>query len=544
MKKAIGLLAILAWVCSSGAASQTRTILVFPFENRSASSDLGWISEAFAEVLSTRLAGPGRFILDRGERNTAYHQLGIPPNTTLTLASEYKVAQNLGVDWAVVGGFKVSGQELRAESQLLDVTHLKLYPAVDISGSLASLVDIQTRLAWRLLSQRSLIPPAVSEQEFAGRFPTLRLDAFENYIRGILAADSDSKVQFLTAAERLSPADHRAAFALGQYYFRRKDYKESALWLSKLSEKDQDYLASLFMSGVDDFFLGADKQAEQDFQSLSQQIPLNEVWNDLGVLEARRNDYRDAVESFRHAWAGDPTDPDYSFNVGAAYCGLKDYRSAAEYLQKALARNPNDPGVRTLLAYVLGKEGDAVGSKAQLAWVSEHEGRSMGELSPGILPQPRLKRVYDGAAFKLLSVAVQNSLETELAGKPAHERAQLYLARGEQFVKQGLFPQAIRDLTQAVSLAPDNGEAHLFLGQAYELYGQHQKAIDEFQAALAVDDSAVAHLWLAHCYLSLHQSSEALGQCRQALALDPGNTAAETLMKSIGQQSKILRKDP
>src|ERR1700683_1813902 len=54
------------------APSQTRTVLVLPFENESANSDLGWISEAFAEVLSVRLAGPGRYVLDRDQRNAAY----------------------------------------------------------------------------------------------------------------------------------------------------------------------------------------------------------------------------------------------------------------------------------------------------------------------------------------------------------------------------------------------------------------------------------------------------------------------------------------
>ncbi|HLI35132.1 MAG TPA: hypothetical protein VKW70_08815, partial [Terriglobia bacterium] len=103
MKKIVSLLFLLLSACALNAAPPTRTIIVFPFENRSSNSDLGWMSEAFAEVLSWRLAGSHRFVLGRQELNTAYRQLGAPPGATLTLASEYKIAQTLGVDWAVVG---------------------------------------------------------------------------------------------------------------------------------------------------------------------------------------------------------------------------------------------------------------------------------------------------------------------------------------------------------------------------------------------------------------------------------------------------------
>ncbi|MGH9353072.1 MAG: hypothetical protein ACRD2G_13090, partial [Terriglobia bacterium] len=148
MKRVIAVLLLPLVVAPAlAAAPQTRTILVFPFENRSASADLGWISEAFAQVLSTRLAGPGRFVLGREERNGAYKQLGVPPDTPLTLASEYEVAQTLGVDWMVIGSFKVTGQQLSAQAQLLGVSSLKLDPPIEETDALSNLIAVQNRLA-------------------------------------------------------------------------------------------------------------------------------------------------------------------------------------------------------------------------------------------------------------------------------------------------------------------------------------------------------------------------------------------------------------
>jgi tetratricopeptide (TPR) repeat protein len=502
------------------------------------------MSEAFAEVLSWRLTGPQRFVLGRQELNTAYRQLGAPPDATLTLASEYKIAQTLGVDWAVVGSFRVTGHALEAQAQLLDLHDPKLYPAIRESGTLSDMIKIQTRLAWRLLATHSQDFTVGTEEDFARRFPPLRLDALENYIRGLLARDGQTKVQFLTAADRLNPNDHRAALALGQYYFEQKDYTHSVRWLSKLTPEDSDYHTSLFLSGIDDFFLGRNQDAENDFRTLSQQIPLNEVWNNLGVLEARRADYQDALTSFERAYQGDETDADYAFNLGACYCYLKQYRQAVHYLEKALAQDPDDLGVRTLLAYALRQMGDQTESLAQLQWVAEHHGKNMADLNANILPQPRLKKAFNGAAFRLLAVAVTNSLERELAHQPPEEHGHIHLARGEEFIKQGRLPEAIRELTEAESLLPNNSEVCLFLGQAYELYGEHQKALEEFNRAIALNNNAVTHLWLAHAYLSLHQPSEALTQSRTALSMDPGNRDAEGLIDSIQRQMGKPLKNP
>ena len=58
---------------------------------------------------------PDNYILDRDERNAAYMQLGMPNDIPLTLASEFKVAQTLGVDWAILGNFNVADNRLVAQ---------------------------------------------------------------------------------------------------------------------------------------------------------------------------------------------------------------------------------------------------------------------------------------------------------------------------------------------------------------------------------------------------------------------------------------------
>src|ERR1035438_9660114 len=122
MRKVASLLLFLVFCPNPLQAAQpVRAILVFPFENRSSRPDLYWISESFADVLSSRMVQPENYVLDRDERNAACAQIGMPIDTPLTLASEFKVAQTLGADWAVIGDFNTTGQSLTVHTQLLDV---------------------------------------------------------------------------------------------------------------------------------------------------------------------------------------------------------------------------------------------------------------------------------------------------------------------------------------------------------------------------------------------------------------------------------------
>jgi tetratricopeptide (TPR) repeat protein/TolB-like protein len=513
------------------APTETRTILVLPFENQSSNADLGWVSEAFAQVISTRLEGPGRYVLNRDERNAAYQQLSIPPETPLTLASAYKVAQTLGVDWAVVGSFRVAGDTLTAGCQLLQVHELKLSPRIETSGALSDIVGVQTRLAWRLLAAHDPNFTAGAEDDFAKQFPPIHLDAFENYIRGILSTDDHTKLHFLKESGRLNPSDHRAAFALGRYYFDQKEYRDSAAWLGKLGDKDPHYLESLFLVGVDDYFTGDEAKAEAAFTALQKRVPLNEVANNLSVVEARRGEYQQALAGFQRAYQGDPLDPDYSFNEAVCLWRLKRYQEAATDLRAALNQKDDDPEAHALLAVVDGGLQNSEGQRREQKRLASHGAGA--DPAQDFVPEPRLKKHYDGRAFGLLAVVLSNSMEAQLARASPEQRGEAHMSLGKRFLAEGQFPEAERELSEAASLLPGNSEADLVLGQVYEGEGRHEEAAEEFKAALQLDDNAVTHLWLAQAYLSMNQISQALEQGRAALALDPDNADAKRMMDDI-----------
>jgi len=483
------------------------------------------------------LAEPTRYVLGREERNAAYEEVGVPPGVALTLATKYKVAETLGVDWAVLGDFTVEGNRLAARIQLLDMRHLKMKPALEAAGVLADVVDLQTQLAWRLLATEDPGFTTGKEEDFAARFRDVRLDAFENYVRGILSADDKTRIHFLEEADRLDPADHTAAFQLGRYYFAQKDYANSAKSLRKLAEADPDYLESVFLLGVDEFFLGHEPDAEKDFELLAKQIPLGEVSNNLGVMQARRGRYAEALANFEQAYQTDSTDPDFSFNLGACLWYVNNYGEAAKHLEEAVRQNADDPAAHALLAAALGKLGNSEAQRREQQWLDEHEGGSVGQAASDILPWTRIKKRYDGRAFRLLSLTVGKALEATLANQPEARHGTVHLGRGEKFLSAGRLPEAERELSEAVSLLPRDASAYLDLGQVYELEGRHREAASALETSLKLRDTGPAHLWLARVYFSLDRFEAARAEGQTALSLDPGDRHAKDLVDQIEERA-------
>ena len=537
MKNAIRLVSILILLLLASplnGSTAARTVLVFPFTNQSNRADLSWISEGFSVILSSRLESPERYVLGREERNAAYAQLELPPGTPLTLASDYKVAEILGVDWAVVGSFNVEGNRLTAKARLLDAHELKLSPPLEATGELSDLVDLQTQLAWRLLAAHDPDFIVGQADDFRRRFPDVRLDAFENYTRGILATDAASRVHFLTEADHRNPQDHQAAYQLGLFYFDQKDYAKSVPWLRKLGAQDSNYLESQFLLGVSEFFLGHEAVAEQTFTALARQIPLNEVSNNLGVMEARRNDFSDALSQFDRAYQADSTDPDFSFNMGVCLWYLKRYDESAKYLKEALSIDDEDAGAHSLLALVAGKLGDSQGKQAERQWIADHEGVPVSKMTDeDILPQTRIKKHYDGRAFRLLALTVQNAMEQSLARKSPAVHAEVHLANGRKLFAEGRLAEADHELSEAVSLVPQNDQVHLTYAQILEAEGKHQEAAAELETALKLKNSVAAHILLARVYYAMNRLDAARAQGQLALALEPGNREAAQLMDQI-----------
>src|SRR3990170_7370144 len=207
IKRLLTIAAICA--CGSSAAAQTPgpRVLVVPFENVQREPRLHWLGEAAAVLLADGLNARGVAAITRAERVGAFEQLNLPIAAPLTRATVIKVGQLVGASEVIVGGVKLDGDMLVVEARSIRVDVGRLQPTASERAVLPDLFSIFNRLAEKLVSTA----PAGSSSKTDPQPP---LDAFENYIKGLLAENLATRASFLEAAIKQFPRYDRAHLAL------------------------------------------------------------------------------------------------------------------------------------------------------------------------------------------------------------------------------------------------------------------------------------------------------------------------------------------
>jgi tetratricopeptide (TPR) repeat protein len=227
------------------------------------------------------------------------------------------------------------------------------------SGPLEDLAAVQSRLAWQVL--RHLAPETTpSQKEFLRELPPVRLDAMENYTRGLLASGPEQKQRFFAQAARLDAGFSDPRYELGRLYWERKEYAQAASWFESVRPTAPRYLECNFLLGLCRYSTGDYAAAQAAFERVADSVPLNEVFNNLGAAQSRRH-LPEALASFERALEGDAADPDYHFNRGYALWKLNRFEDAATSFRAALERDPEDAEATLMLGRALKRSGPALG---------------------------------------------------------------------------------------------------------------------------------------------------------------------------------------
>ena len=377
----------------------TTTLLVMPFENQSKLAGAEWISEACSEVLVQRMSSPTVYVISRDERVMSFDRAGVPVAVRPSRATVFRIAEQMGADFVVLGSYELSGTNFRASAQFLEVKGLRLRPEVHASGALTDFVTLQSSLAWQLMRQMPN-PVQVTQEQFVKGAPFLRLDAFENYVRGVVSTSRPQKTRYLKEAMRLNPGYTAAAFELGSVYYEGHDYEQAVVWLAKVPKDDRVGGEATFLLGMSEYYRGNLDRAFNAFNSLVTRLPLTEVYNNLGVVDARRGRRSAALEYFSRAVAADPSDPDYRFNLALAHFKNSDNAGASRQLREVLQLRPNDGEAKLLLEAI--NRGAAVPSGATTP-ASASPAPTMSRV-----PLERIKRNYDEASYRQVEVQIKN----------------------------------------------------------------------------------------------------------------------------------------
>jgi tetratricopeptide (TPR) repeat protein len=384
-------------------------------------ANLDWLGEGLSELTSERLLERDVGVLSRQDRLATLEKMGLPDTTRLSHATIVKIAAEADADVVVYGRFVSDGKTVTLEAHVLHVSPPSLSLSLTQSTDMDGLLRAHARLSSQILcsiDERNCLPegPGRDSSSFSEPPASLRLDALENFIRGVTGMDDEARLHFLREAARLAPDWDRPPFELGQIYFERRDCETALPWFSRVPPIRPDGPEASFDAGVCQLQRNDAARADAAFSGLIERarsadskdrLPeFPEVRNNLGVALLRLGKWSDASTEFERAAELDSEEPDYWVNLGVARLAGKQPAAAVTAFEHARNLEPEDKDARALLVATLeslGRSSDAAAIRAEPA---EGAGRAAGPnvQDPAALAKlVRVSRKFDRALLRATS---------------------------------------------------------------------------------------------------------------------------------------------
>jgi tetratricopeptide (TPR) repeat protein len=526
---------------------QEGVFLVFPFENVGTTPRLDWIGEGLEELTIQRLSAAGQQVYSHAGRLNEMDRYGLPSMAKLSRATMLHIGQELDADYIVFGDYSSDGKTIKVSARLLRVNPIALLPAVEERGSLSDLMELHTKLTWKLLGSGDRAYP-LNLVEFSKSQQQLSLAAFEQYIKGLLANDDEARLRDLKEAARLEPEWPDPAFAIGELYFQRNDCSSALNWYAKVPQTNARRVEAIFATGVCRLRLGQPDKAEEVFNALETELHQNlmagadlpEILNNLAIARARQNNLSMALTTLGRARDIDPDEDDYPFNLGLLELQQKDLATAYTHFSEALAREPDNPEDFAFLIYTL----DKLGKKPEAAAQREAATEAFGEKGLPLLKfdsntadsftkYQRIKRELDVTSLRLELEGPQTQQNITADSAAPAKSAVAHIRRGRQEARAGRLDAAEKEFRAALVAEPNNASAHRELADIFRRRGKLDDAARELQLSLAERDSAATRTTLARVYLEQKKYDLARSEVEKAIKLAPNYPEAKELLDHL-----------
>src|SRR3984957_20127451 len=340
-------------------------------------------------------------------------------------------------------------------------------------------------------------------------------------------------------------------------------------------------------------------ESEAALIALSKAQPTNpEPFARLGLLEARRGHYPQAIVLYRKAMVLKPAMPGLRLNLGLAlfkddqykqaiqtftpllrsqsssspemqrltilvgmsHYGLGEYQAAVPYLKQAADRDAQNLPLLLTLAHscllskqyqcVLDAYHRMVAQNAESAEADMLVGEALDEMKAtigatqefrsAVQANPKEPNAHFGLGYLLWTQRqyqeASEEFQAELENTPDYSKAMLYLADSD--IKLNKNEDARPLLERVVAMEPTNSMGLLDLGIVYAEANRKEDALREFKAVAALTpDDVNVHMWLGRLYRSTGNSSEAKIEFDKAKSLNrTTHDALITVMSNAGEK--------
>jgi tetratricopeptide (TPR) repeat protein len=271
----------------------------------------------------------------------------------------------------------------------------------------------------------------------------------------------------------------------------------------------------------------------------------------LGDLKAALPEF---TQSLKEAGPGSPDAQRLTILIGMAYYGLAEYAEAVPFLKEAAARDQQSLPLRLALAHSClwskqyscvmdvyheiltlnseSAEADMLAGEA-LDEMKDNEG-STKMFRAAVAANPREPNVHFGLGYLLWTQKIYpeaaQEFELELANDPQHVQSLVYL--GDSKIQLNQPAEAKPILEKAVQLDPAQPLAHLDLGILLSDAGDNEGALRELTLAEKLNPNDVNVHWrLGRLYRTMGRTDEAKAELEKASKLN--KAADEDLFKKM-----------
>ncbi|MBA2620357.1 MAG: tetratricopeptide repeat protein [Acidobacteria bacterium] len=552
------------------------TVMILPFENTSGKQEFNWVGESFANSLSDLLKVPSLNVISNQERKIIQQRLRVPLTVLPSLATSLKLAREAKSSLLVAGKYNiipaqgevaatvnVTAKIIRVnEGRFLseDFPDGKRRIDIVISDALANLQTVEGQVAYQILYQRDKALP-FSQNQFVENANKVPARAFEAYIKGLLAGESDAQTRenYFKNAMRLygeaksgeTYAD--AALELGHFYLNQKKHAEAIEYFSRVPAQSAPYAEAAFYTGLIQWQQNNYEQALAVLRPLADDLRLTSVYNTLGAIavqaslaEKKNKGKSDALLAeglglLKKAAESAPDESNARFNYGFALFLNNNFADAAQQLRPVLAVNSRDGESYFILSKALTKTGDATAAdfdnqarrfltdnnryaKLQSDWsASKFDGINL--------------RVEQPARKDFVSVVL---IKKQAAPAPAPlNETETLLAQARAFYKSGSDDEAMSVLAKIFVSEPMSAEAYYILGMIHLRRGDLDQSASALKTALFWDNRVInAHVSLGKIYLQKGDCLQAKNYVASALAIDAENADATGLQRQVERCGK------
>jgi TolB-like protein len=242
MKIRLPAFAVLVIVFSAaipGFAAESAVSVLY-FQNTAKNAELDWLSKGMADMLITDLAGTGKLaVVEREELQKLLKEQELALSGLFDEQGAVKIGKMLSASRIVMGSFIVMQGTLRVDAKLVDVETARVLKAVQSTGELSGLFDVEKRLALGLLKEMGV---EASGQPASGG--TGSVEAAKAYYTGMSLLDSGDYAK--------AAAQFRQAAVIDPFYLKPQKSLEEAYQFLK------DFRRQRWQREINDLYVKAE----------------------------------------------------------------------------------------------------------------------------------------------------------------------------------------------------------------------------------------------------------------------------------------------